>query len=427
MSAPIKNPVQDKNRTLLFEEPEPWPEPVNGRELLDELRELYGKYLVLPAGADVANALWTMHTYVLDAASVSPILAVTAPEKRSGKTTVLELHQALNHRALPTSNITSASLFRTVEAHAPTLLIDEAETFIRGNDELRGIVNSGHRRATAQIVRCVGENHEPKRFSTWCPKAIALNGGLPGTIEDRSIVIKMRRRTRDEHVSRFRFEAVHKATADLRRILARWAQDNLTALTHAEPAMPESLNDRAADCWRPLVAIADLARGEWPSLARKAAITLSGDKEDASIGTMLLADIRVIFKDKDTLPSEDILNALNEMEDRPWPEWKNGHPMTTVQLARRLKEFGITPKNIRFGVEVLRGYDREQFEDSWKRYLPPDTSTSPLFQGATTLQPAPDVGFDVAFRENQPATQALQRTSETLQSGVADSQQGCSG
>jgi hypothetical protein len=404
----------------LFEEPEPWPEPVNGRELLDEFRGLYAKHLVLQEGADAANALWTMHTYVLDAGSVSPILAFTAPEKRSGKTTALELHQALDHRALPTSNITSASLFRIVEAHAPTLLIDEAETFIRGNDELRGIVNSGHRRTTAQIVRCVGENHEPRTFSTWCPKAIALNGGLPGTIEDRSIVIKMRRKTRDERVARFRFEAVHKATADLRRKLVRWAQDNLTALAQSEPAMPESLNDRAADCWRPLVALADLAGDEWPSLARNAAITLSGDKEDTSIGTMLLADIRDIFddpnsyaddiQDKNRLPSGNVVTLLAQREDRPWSEWKNGRPMSTPQLARRLKEFGITPKNIRFSGQVLKGYEREQFEDSWKRYLP---SGTPPSESATTLQPAPDVGSNVALLENQTATEEI---TEPLQS-----------
>ncbi len=85
------------------------------------------------------------------------------------------------------------------------------------------------------------------------------------------------------------------------RKLARWAQDNLEELRDANPATPSGLDDRAADAWEPLLAIADLAGGDWPQRARSAALKLSGEhaKEDDEIGTVLLADIHDAFKGRD--------------------------------------------------------------------------------------------------------------------------------
>src|SRR5215831_11442204 len=139
-----------------------------------------------------AGGLWIVFTYALDAFDEAPILALCSPLKRCGKTTTEDLTAALAQRPLTAANITVAALYRTVEQFAPTLIVDEADTFLLTNLALRGIINSGHTRATAFVIRTAG--HEPRLFSTWGARMIALIGRLPATLEDRAIVLPMRRR-----------------------------------------------------------------------------------------------------------------------------------------------------------------------------------------------------------------------------------------
>ncbi|MCF6291294.1 MAG: hypothetical protein L3J03_09915, partial [Desulfobacterales bacterium] len=155
------NQEQDNSALSFLVDPEPWPKPVKGNELLDALARIISKHVVLPAGAATAIALWVLFTYVHDSMRVSPLLCLTSPEKRCGKTTALSLLRFLVRRPLPASNITPAALFRSVEKWTPTLLIDEADTFVQDNDELRGVLNSGHTRETAFVIRTSGDDHEP--------------------------------------------------------------------------------------------------------------------------------------------------------------------------------------------------------------------------------------------------------------------------
>jgi hypothetical protein len=359
-------------RSLTLAETEPWSTPVDGVELFDELTRTVESYVVLPSGGATLAALWIVHTHAHDAARVSPILAARSPEKRCGKTTLLTLLTALVNKALPASNITSAALFRAVEKFEPTLLIDEADTFLREAVELRGIINSGHTRATAVVVRTVGDEHEPRTFSTWAPKAIALIGDLPATIEDRAVVLTLRRRRPDERVVELRLDRLD-SLSPLRSRVARWAADHVDALRHADPDVPGELHDRARDNWRPLLAIADAAGGEWPERARQAARALSGRADDGDAPAVtLLADLRDLFalRGLDRIASAEIVEALAKMEDRPWPEWRRGQPLTARQLARLLKPFDAAPKKIRFGDTTAQGYELADLEDAFSRYIP---------------------------------------------------------
>ena len=179
-----------------LDDPEPWPEPVEGADLLSALTKAVRDHLILPAGAAEAVALWIVHAHAHDTASISPILAVTSPTPECGKTTLLTLLSAVVPRPLPASNITTAAIFRAVEKWHPTLLVDEADTFLRDNDDMRGVLNSGHNRHAAWVIRTTGDDHEPCRFRTWAPKAIALIGRLPATLESRAIHIELRRSQR---------------------------------------------------------------------------------------------------------------------------------------------------------------------------------------------------------------------------------------
>ncbi|MFZ2138758.1 MAG: hypothetical protein WAV78_17800, partial [Xanthobacteraceae bacterium] len=160
----------------------PWDTVINTAELLAALRDTFMRYIIMPLHAAIAMALWTLHAWALDAAYVSPFLMFSSPEMRCGKSTALAVLYRVGPRTALASNISPAAIFRYVEASHPTLLIDEAETFVTGNEEVRGILNSGHTRDTAIIIRLVGDNHEPKEFSTWSAKAIAAIGKLSGTL-----------------------------------------------------------------------------------------------------------------------------------------------------------------------------------------------------------------------------------------------------
>ena len=358
-----------------------WPEVVQGTQLLSELQAIYKQYAILPEGAAVALSLWTLGTYCYDAFRIYPMIGLTSPTYRCGKSTVMSLLQALTNKSLLSSNISPAAIYRVAELCKPTLLIDEGCTFINGNDELRGILNSGHTRDTAFVVRIEGDNLEPKRFSTWTPKALAMIGDLPDTIKDRSIVISMRRRLPGEVVSKTPLNASEQFL-DIRRKCKRWATDHFEQLTKHIPTMPSHNNDREIDNWTPLFSIAGMCGQEQAAL--DSMVSISPKDEDDGIGSMILGDIKEIFKTRgvDKIFSQDIVNDLINLDDRPWVEWRRGNPITKNSVARLLKPYKIKTKTIRFGAETGKGYTLKSFEDVFSRYLPAD----PPFQNVTTSQ-----------------------------------------
>lgn len=365
-------------RPLTLPQPEPWPDAVDGAALLDSIERAVAAHVRLSDFDAAAVGLWCVHAHAIAAATISPRLAITSPEKRCGKTTLLRVIQKMTPKALQAANITAAALFRTVEAAQPTLLIDEADSFLSDNDDLRGIINSGHA-SDGQVIRLVGDTHEPRAFSTFCATAIAAIGELPGTIEDRSITIKLRRRMKAETVQRLRADRAGDL-GDLSRRAARWTSDNRSALRDADPSIPEVLHDRDADNWRALIAIADRAGGRWPERARLAAEHLcSAELEDAdAVSTLLLSDIRDMIRSNDSqsnMFSQTMLSALWRLDERPWPNFDRGRPISAANLARMLRPFGIVPGTVRIGDHTQKGYKLEAFDDAFSRYLPSEVVT----------------------------------------------------
>ena len=326
-------------------------------------------------------ALWAVHTHCFNCFGHSPRAAITSPEKGCGKTTLLDLLAPLVARALSTSNATVSSIFRIVELEAPTLLIDEADTFLKENDELRGILNTGHRRG-GQVIRTVGDDHEPRQFSTWAPAAIAMIGRLPDTLNDRSVIISLRRRKPSERVDSFRSDRAEHLKI-LQRKMARWAQDHSGELAASDPDMGE-LTNRAADNWRPLFAIADAIGGAWETEARRIANAAVQAMKEDSINVQLFGDIKAIFDDGSErvadggrIASADLVERLTKIEGRPWAEWRGGKPLTQNSLARLLGKFEILSGTIRLsGGHTAKGYYRTAFEDVFSRYLPLQTVTT---------------------------------------------------
>ena len=375
-----------------FEDPEPWPEEVDGAVLLDDLAATFKKYIVLPDGGAEALSLWTAFTYVHDKFQISPILSITSPDKRCGKTTLLALLGQLVLKPMPASNVTASTIFRGIERFHPTLLIDEADTFMKENEELRGVLNSGHLRAQAQCIRCVGEENEVKIFSTWCPKAIAKIGKLSATLDDRSIEISMQRKTPDEIIERLRLDRAHLLFGEPRRKLARWAQD-ISMIDLAEMEVDDTklfTNDRMADNWRPLLTIANAASwgpSDWVKKAIEAAGKLSTDSPEEGWGGLLLIDLKELFEqqeEKHILSSSFIVERLGELEHRPWPEYRRGKPISTHQLAHLIKKYGVGPRTKWIDGKVLRGYLLSDLEPLFIRYTAREGSLS----SGTPLQSA---------------------------------------
>jgi len=255
---------------------EPWPERVDGAVLLNRLRGHFLRHVVLPKHADVALALWALRTWVFDCFDVTPYLAITSPTRRCGKTVLMTILYWLCRRAKKNDHMSKASIYRSVEAEQPTLILDEVGWVVDMKDERQGILCGGFERlGFVEICEGEGADITTKRYSTYCPKAFGLIGKLTPTLMDRSIDIRMQRKGKGDKVERLR-RRDNPDHQEFRRQCLRWADDNREALATIAPKEPAGLNDRAFDAWEPLLAIAECVGGDWPKLAIEAARALSG-------------------------------------------------------------------------------------------------------------------------------------------------------
>lgn len=395
----------------MFPEIEPWGESVNGSRLLNEIDRTIRRFIVCEPETAQAASLWIVMTWLMDVVKVAPLAVITAPEKRCGKTQLLDIIGKLSYRPMFASSITPAALFRSVEMWQPTLLIDEADAFLNDNEEMRGLLNAGHTRTSSFTIRTVGDDHTPKRFNVWGAKAIAGIGKLQDTVMDRSVTLELRRKLDCEHVERIR-HAEPGLFETLCRKLCRFAEDNRETIRNARPALPEELNDRAQDNWEPLLAIADMAGGNWPEIARMAALKISRDKSPQSTGTELLEDIREIFDMKhiDRIHTHKLVEALCEDSEKPWSTYNRGKPITPAQLSRRLSAYRIVSKAIRVDCEVKRGFEKKQFADAWERYT--NISPIPPSESVTTLQTSIGAGSGVTFSKRNVSQNVTRYTEE---------------
>jgi hypothetical protein len=356
--------------------PIPDPVAVDGAQLLDQIRAALRRYVVLPSAyVEIAVTLWIAATHAAPALYHFPRLVIRSPEKRCGKTRLLDIVSALCRLPVPTANISSAVLYRVMGGKDPrTLLIDEADVIwgtkkaAEANDDLRGLVNSGFERERPTL-RYNAATREVEELETFGFVALAGIGSLPDTITDRAVNAVMRRRAAGEKVYPYRSRRDGGKLGELRDRVHDWIAGNFDAIDKAEPELP--VDDRAADVWESLVIIADLAGGNWPALARAAAVELSRehdqDDTDANDAIKLLADIRSVFVGA-SLPSKQLVNLLRGLEDSPWGEYD----LTTVGLAAKLRNYKIKPRPDKTG--RVRGYRLEDFADAFSRYLAPDPS-----------------------------------------------------
>lgn len=353
-------------------------------QLLDEIMAYVRRYVVLSHHQCVAVALWILHTHAIEAAETTPYLSIRSAEKRSGKSRLLEVVELLTPKPLKTENISAAALAHSIASGA-TLLLDEVDSIFKTNgnrsetqEMLRGILDGGFR-ITGKYVRMAGQgtNMTPKEFSTFGAKMLAGIGRLPGTLDDRSVILNMKRKSRSEHAERFRYRDAREQAEPLRIKMEEWAYTAIDQLRDARPQIPDALDDRRMDAWEPLLAIAEHAGADWPDSAFNAALALStGEaKEDDSQGVRLLSDIRDVFGGRDKLPTNDLLKSLNSLDESPWGDWY-GKPLDSRKMAKSLKPYGVRPKDIRTESGSKKGYTVADFQDAFSRYLDDSSETS---------------------------------------------------
>jgi Protein of unknown function (DUF3631) len=353
--------------------------------VLAEAKRFVRRFVVMSDHQAVAVALWVFHTHSFDASDYTPYLWVKSAERESGKSRLKEAVEPLVVRPEKTANISPAAVFRLAgQKPAPTFLIDELDEIFAPKSErseLRGLLNAGFRRGEV-ATRMVGEGAkmEVRRFEVYCPKLLAgkSTANLGDTLESRCIPIELQRKLRDEHVERFRLRDIADEAASLHQALSALAEHHVDALAAARPELPDELSDRQQDVWEPLLAISDLAGAEWPQQARSAAVTLStGTELEESLGVHLLADCQTVFDGHEKLSTGRLVELLCELDSSPWQErwWDTykGEPKAgaTRNLGWHLRRYHVKAKRLRLDDdERPKGYERAQFEDAWRRYLP---------------------------------------------------------
>ena len=347
-------------------------------ELIEGCRAWIRRYIVVSEEQAVIMAVWILHTYVFDVAEITPYVHITAPERECGKSSLMDALAAIAAAPIRSGGMTAAALVRTIEAKKPTLFLDEMDAQLGGDKEyaeaIRGILNEGFKKCGV-FYKCVGKDFDLKGFHVYCPKCFAGIGQLPATVSSRSIIIDMRRKLAGETVEPFRQRAVKATALPIKTALEAWTVRGAADLLQSiESASIAGLSDRQNDIAEPLLAIAQLAGDEWLHRLTAALQTVfkAAGAQDGSIGATLLADVRIVFceREADAIPSKVMAEHLCGIEGRPWAEWSRGKGLSVNNLAQQLKKFGVYPQTIRVGNETPKGYRREDFEELWSRYCP---------------------------------------------------------
>ena len=408
------------NNVVQLPTPSDFP-PNAGALVLGEVRAALARYVILPDEHAVTGVvLWIAATHALPAWAHAARLVIRAPEKRCGKSRLLDLVEAMCHRPLLTVNASPSAVYRSIgmtQDDPPTLLLDEADTVFGPkageNEDLRGLLNAGHQR-NRPAIRYDAASRRIETIETFAMAALAGIGAMPDTIEDRALVIRMRRRAPGESVAPYRMRRDAPALDQIRTRLNQWVRAHLDHLGAATPTMP--VEDRAADTWEPLIAVADVAGGYWPEAAREASLVLTDAREASaqqSIQARLLTDCRKAFADADALPTTVLLDRLREDPEAPWVTYAN-HGLSAMRLGSLLREFDISSRNLRLPTGQAKGYQRSDFADAWARYCPDVLGAEPS-QAVPTVPTEQNSWSEPTFGRDGLRNQAVPEPSRTGQ------------
>lgn len=349
-----------------------------GARVLNEARAYLTRFVAFPSpeAADTA-VLWVAHTHAQDSSRVmvwdaTPRLAFVSDEPQSGKSTALELTSLLASRAIRAAEPTLPAIMNMLTEERATIMIDEADLLFgnrgTGHRALRTVLNSGYTRGT-YVTRA------RERVDCFAPVAFAgLASSLRGNPElqalrTRTIMIDMRKRRDSDRIEPYR-PRMHRPTMDaVQAALASWAQhqDVLPLLADSWPDLPEGISDRTAQIWEPLLAIADVAGGEWPERCIRAALSMTkgGNRNEPELtpGERIISDIERIRFGAALLPTDQIIRRLYDIPDGPWRTLWPDSIGARRELAALLAQHGVTVRKMRYEGIPLQCYVFTDYPD----------------------------------------------------------------
>ena len=375
---PNNSPPDLIKSMLNLNDVEPWSGKVDLDALMKECLYTIKSYVVLSEHDALAVVLWIINSWCPKLFARCPLLLINAPERECGKTQLLKVVEKLVSRPIETANISLAALFRLITNYSPTLLIDEADTFMEGKSEMAGVVNKGYERGGV-VLRVESSNRGDqieRAFEVFGPKAMAgimLERHLPSATMSRGIQIPLKRKTKDDTVLRLR-AADPKVFASLRSRILKFVLENRDVLSKGWEELPGELSDRQQDNWESLLAIANCFGEVWYAKAVEAALQNCAETSPPkSSSNQLLEDIREVLDNYEEkyIPSADLLTKLHEGPDMDWGTYNHGKPLSSRQLARFMGAYGIKPKTVRMKSDYTpKGYEVRDFDDAFARYLP---------------------------------------------------------
>jgi hypothetical protein len=352
---------------------------------LNVLEGFFRRFAVLPNETDYSViTLWIAHTFYTDTINTTPRLAIISPEYGCGKSRVLEVLQELCFKGEKLDHFTRSYLMRTVDqvrtefGKSPTLLVDELDAvWGRKGDEgeaIRAFVNSGYRDSGFYgITEGEGKNRKATKFRTFSPMALAGKGEIiPESVATRGITIRLQRRKEDQQIENFLSrKGVLVEAEEIREWLTSWADQTAQDLNFN---LEMSVTDRDREVWSPLFMIAELAGEEWVEKAEMALTHYMTSIQDDSVPRerQLLSDTQEIISrlGEDKIRTATLLSELVSLPDSEWGKLNYGNAITEKYIAKRLKTYGITPRNLRFGENTFKGYLRFEVEKACAIYLP---------------------------------------------------------
>ena len=400
---------------------------MTGSHPLEQAEAFYRKYAVFPSSHHhTVLPLWAAHTYVASSFVTTPRLFLDSAVPASGKTRVLELLNLTTFEPMLAFAASPAALIRTIDASDPprTILFDEVDTIFgnRGNtqaQEIAAVINAGYK-AGAVVPRCVGDasNVAVVELKAFAPIALAgLHSNVPDATRSRSIHFRMQKRKPSEKVTAFYQRVAVVEAAPIREGLAGWLKPLEESLARARPAMPNGVEDRPAEIWEPILAIADCAGGDWPRRAREACSFFVFAKNGYArpIGVDLLADMKRLFLDSDRMSTADIVKELHALTDAGWDD-PRATLLTPSRMSALLRPFDVRPKNLKVNGRVVKGYvvaGEYGLGEAWERHLTSEDDDGDAVEAATAATAAtPQVTDFVAVAPGK-------RGSGTENSGIA--------
>ena len=341
-------------------------------EIVDVISAKFKEHVKFQDESDAdALALWVAMTYVMEHLEIAPMVYVTSPEPMCGKSTVMKLLKVFCHRAEMVSKITPAAIYRLIERDQPTLVFDEADRFLCGNNELNGIINAGHARFEATVIineKLPNGNYEPIEFPVWCAKAIAGIGKQDDTLTSRSIVISLRRKLVSETVKPIRFNMFQEYEF-VRESLAAWAANFAPISEQEMEPFLKANTDRGTDNWLALGIIAKRINPEWVMRVQAALDTIEVRQCDGlqSAGVQLLSDVRDVVSEssRPEWSSSDLYDAVVNDPETDWSVFDYGKPISRKKFTQMMIDFGAKPIKRR-NANVFYVAD---LEDAFERYL----------------------------------------------------------